>query len=199
MVQKHNIRISCAKFFSDWILTNHVPSYLSLDTDAPSFVISRIPGFGYPIREGISMALKCEVDANPPSRPLWMKDGAEPLVPQSDEGFLNFTIVSRNHTGWYKCISHHPMGKFSSVGYYLTVRFEPTIVHQPPPRVEASLGDKVHMKCEAEGRPSPALCWSRIGYGGSLTTVGSGQDLILDKILYQEAGNYRCVARTAWD
>jgi len=59
------------------MLTNHAPSYLSLDTDAPSFVISRIPGFGYPIREGISMALKCEVDANPPSRPLWMKGKPE--------------------------------------------------------------------------------------------------------------------------
>ncbi|CAG7816945.1 unnamed protein product, partial [Allacma fusca] len=71
---------------------------------------------------------------------------------------------------------------------------EPTIVHQPPARIDATLGEKVHMKCDADGRPSPALCWSRIGYGGSLTAVGSGQELILDNILYQEAGNYRCVA-----
>ena len=72
---------------------------------------------------------------------------------------------------------------------------EPTIVQQPPGRVEASLGDKVGLKCEADGRPSPALCWSRIGYGGSLTAVGSGQELILENILYQEAGAYRCVAQ----
>lgn len=56
------------------------------------------------------------------------------------------------------------------------------------------MGDRVQMVCGAEGTPSPALCWSRIGYGGSLTTVGSGQELILDRILYQEAGNYRCTA-----
>jgi hypothetical protein len=72
---------------------------------------------------------------------------------------------------------------------------EPTIVHQPPKKIEASVGERVHMKCGADGTPSPALCWSRIGYGGSLTTVGSGQELILDRILYQEAGNYRCVAQ----
>jgi hypothetical protein len=155
-------------------------------------------------------------------------DKGEPPVPQIGEGFLNFTQVNRNHTGWYQCISHHPMGKFSSVGYYLTIRCtnelqmkikvplknykwklimrmiiiheiddldEPTISHQPPQRIEATLGERVHMKCGADGSPSPALCWSRIGYGGSLTTVGSGQELILDKILYQEAGNYRCVAQ----
>ncbi|CAG7732999.1 unnamed protein product, partial [Allacma fusca] len=40
---------------------------------APSFIISRIPGFGYPIREGIALALKCDIDANPWSRPIWMK------------------------------------------------------------------------------------------------------------------------------
>ncbi|OXA60621.1 Immunoglobulin superfamily member 10 [Folsomia candida] len=178
---------------------NDEPSYLRAMAQFnieyhPSFVLSRIPGFGYPIREGIAMALKCEVDANPMSRPIWLKDKREPPVPQTDDGFLNFTSVHRNHTGWYQCESHHPLGKFSSVGIYVTVRYEPTIVHQPPKRIEATVGDRVQMVCGAEGTPSPALCWSRIGYGGSLTTVGSGQELILDRILYQEAGNYRCTA-----
>ncbi len=72
---------------------------------------------------------------------------------------------------------------------------DPSIVHQPPPRVEASLGGKAHIRCSADGRPSPELCWSRIGYGGSLTKVGSGQDLIVENILYQEAGNYWCDAK----
>ena len=47
--------------------------FFLLYADPPSFIISRIPGFGYPIREGISMALKCDIDANPWSRPIWMK------------------------------------------------------------------------------------------------------------------------------
>ena len=76
----------------------------------------------------------------------------------------------------------------------LLISDEPSILDQSPPQVEASVGGKVSLKCEADGRPSPGLCWSRIGYGGSLNSVGSGQELILDNILYQEAGNYRCVA-----
>lgn len=41
--------------------------------DTPSFGISRIPGFGIPIREGIPVSLKCDVDSNPPSSPVWQK------------------------------------------------------------------------------------------------------------------------------
>lgn len=41
--------------------------------DTPSFGISRNPGFGIPIREGIPVSLKCDVDSNPPSSPVWQK------------------------------------------------------------------------------------------------------------------------------
>lgn len=48
--------------------------------DTPSFAISRTPGFGYPLREGIEVSLKCDVDSNPPSTPMWQKDDGEPPV-----------------------------------------------------------------------------------------------------------------------
>lgn len=41
--------------------------------DTPSFVISRVPGFGIPLREGIPVSLKCDVESNPPSKPVWLK------------------------------------------------------------------------------------------------------------------------------
>lgn len=41
--------------------------------DTPSFGISRVPGFGFPITEGISVSLKCDVDSNPASNPIWQK------------------------------------------------------------------------------------------------------------------------------
>lgn len=89
---------------------------------------------------------------------------------------------------------HRFLNRKSILFHFCFKTVDPTIVHQPPPRVEASLGGKAHVKCSADGRPSPQLCWSRIGFGGNLTTVGSGQDLIIEKILYQEAGSYRCEA-----
>lgn len=57
----------------DHNITESWSLYLSLDTDVPSFVISRTPGFGFPIREGTFLALKCEVDSNPASNPKWLK------------------------------------------------------------------------------------------------------------------------------
>ncbi|KAK6632313.1 hypothetical protein RUM44_007354 [Polyplax serrata] len=41
--------------------------------DGPSFAISREPGFGFPLREGMAVSLKCDVDSNPPSSPIWLK------------------------------------------------------------------------------------------------------------------------------
>lgn len=48
--------------------------------DTPSFAISRTPGFGYPLREGIEVSLKCDVDSNPTSTPVWQKDDGDTPV-----------------------------------------------------------------------------------------------------------------------
>lgn len=53
---------------------------ISFSTDTPSFAITRTPGFGYPLREGIPVSLKCDVDSNPPSSAMWQKDDGDPPV-----------------------------------------------------------------------------------------------------------------------
>jgi hypothetical protein len=58
---------------------NHIFSFSGSDhafccvADSPSFVMSRFPGFGFPLYEGLAVSLKCDVDSNPPSSPKWMK------------------------------------------------------------------------------------------------------------------------------
>lgn len=42
-------------------------------SDTPSFAITRLPGFGIPIVERMSVSLKCEVDSNPASAPIWQR------------------------------------------------------------------------------------------------------------------------------
>lgn len=59
----HTQTISFGKFTCEYVFA-----------DTPSFAISRTPGFGYPLREGIEVSLKCDVDSNPPSTPSWQKD-----------------------------------------------------------------------------------------------------------------------------
>lgn len=100
----------------------HRLKYVYLVPDTPSFAISREPGFGFPVREGMPVSLKCDVDANPKALPVWQKDEGSPPVQQSPDGFLNFTQIKREHSGWYKCIARHRLGRFSSIGYFLNVR-----------------------------------------------------------------------------
>lgn len=48
-------------------------------------------------------------------------------VAQTGDGFLNFTSIRRENSGWYKCSSRHLNFQYSSIGYYLSVRCEYTI------------------------------------------------------------------------
>lgn len=82
-VELHHIH----PFFSSLSFCSQTPSTLlnlrSLHvphTDTPSFAITRTPGFGYPLREGIPVSLKCDVDSNPPSTAMWQKDDGDPPV-----------------------------------------------------------------------------------------------------------------------
>lgn len=45
-------------------------------------------------------------------------------VEQSDDGWLNFTKITRAESGWYKCYTRHMLGIFTSIGYFLNVRCE---------------------------------------------------------------------------
>lgn len=161
----------------------------------PSFLISRVPAFGYPIREGIAVSLRCEIDANPPSKPEWIKDDGPPPVEESMDGYLNFTSITREQAGWYRCSTHHEFGFSTSFGYFLNVRYAPEIIHQPPPQVQVGLGGSVMLECAADGKPPPSYCWARIKDGGKLESLAMEQNLLLDRILYTDAGVYKCIAR----
>uniref|UniRef100_A0A8D9ACH1 Cell adhesion molecule 3 n=1 Tax=Cacopsylla melanoneura TaxID=428564 RepID=A0A8D9ACH1_9HEMI len=197
--QHHNATVMC--------LVNHVTllhqalnASLLLDVQyTPSFAISRTPGFGIPLVEGIPVSLKCEVDSNPASSPIWQKDNDVPPVEQSPDGFLNFSSISREHSGWYKCTSRHLLTDYSSIGYFLNVRYDPPEIEVTPDEmseeasslaaVEVTLGGAVTLQC-----PNGAAgCWSRVGLGGRLEAVGPGPKLSLSRVLYQEGGEYRCL------
>jgi hypothetical protein len=73
---------------------------------------------------------------------------------------------------------------------------EETFTKQPPPRqVEVALGGGVTLECGTEGLTTGVPnCWGRVLSNERVETIGTGPQLRLDSVLYQEAGNYRCVA-----
>lgn len=100
-------------------------------SDEPAFSLIRDPVFGYPIVEGMSILLRCVIDANPPSQPQWIRDhsltpGSSKLTKEnlftSLDGSLNIASVSFADTGWYRCTTDHSFGHFDSFSYYLNVR-----------------------------------------------------------------------------
>jgi hypothetical protein len=72
---------------------------------------------------------------------------------------------------------------------------EEVYTKQPPRQVEVSLGGGVTLECGSEGATTGGPnCWGRVLSNERVESVGSGSQLRLDTVLYQEAGNYRCVA-----
>ncbi|KAJ3662420.1 hypothetical protein Zmor_006770 [Zophobas morio] len=60
-------------------------------------------------------------------------------------------------------------------------------------QVEVALGGAVQLACP----PGTSGCWTRVEAGtGRLEPMGASQELRLDKVLYQEAGEYRCVSHS---
>ncbi|XP_075167424.1 irregular chiasm C-roughest protein teiresias [Haematobia irritans] len=209
----HNARILCVMEHPTLKIRQNASLLLDVQY-TPSFAISRTPGFGYPLREGIEVSLKCDVDSNPPSTPRWQKDDGEPPVPQTGDGFLNFTSIRREHSGWYKCTSRHLNYQYSSIGYYLSVRYDSVDVTSEPDdqdisvaaashnpnkgQLEVQLGGAVTLQC-----PQGSLgCWSHLdpvtarlrGLGHGLSSP-TGQVSLKD-VVYQDAGTYKCIGQS---
>ncbi|XP_025267888.1 hemicentin-2 isoform X1 [Camponotus floridanus] len=188
----HNATIVCVARH----ITLMMPMNASILLDVqytPSFAITRLPGFGIPIVEGMSVSLKCEVDSNPASTPIWQRDNGPPPVEQSDDGWLNFTKITRAESGWYKCYTRHMLGIFTSIGYFLNVRYDPDMETEAEAlngeatdsrRMEVQIGGAVTLECDGG-------CW---GHGPGMDPVGGPGPLALSRVVYQEAGEYRCVA-----
>src|SRR2546423_1517533 len=80
----------------------------------------------------MSVLLKCEIDANPKSKPIWIKDGEPNSLKQErekiselqmlSEGMITFPSIKVSNSGWYRCTTSHEFGNFASLGYYLNVR-----------------------------------------------------------------------------
>ncbi|XP_003240357.1 CD166 antigen [Acyrthosiphon pisum] len=199
----HNATVAC--IVTHVTLANPLNTSILLDVQyTPSFGISRIPGFGIPIKESISVSLKCDVDSNPPSSPVWQKDDSAPPVLQTDDGFLNFTSIRRNHSGWYKCTSRHLLSEYSSIGYFLNVRYNlndldtvrKELIEEDnsgsSESVEVTVGGEVQLECPSG--PSAAIpCWAKTGNDNDLQPIGPSSNLHIDQVLYQEAGEYKCI------
>ena len=107
----------------------------------PSFTIRRIPAFGIPIVEGMTVKLSCDIEIDQSSIPSssssnkdkkiipkWMKNE----VPVNDDdyggrlrdsnGAVTIMRMSLPDVGWYQCYTNLGGETYSSIGYFLNVK-----------------------------------------------------------------------------
>ena len=125
----------------------------------PEFTISRLPVFGQPVLEHMTVSLKCTVDSQPTSQPVWTREGETvPSIIDQDNNTaeLRWGSIRSSEEGWYQCETFHKLGNFSSVGYYLSVRAGETKtgvgVTDGGVTQEVGLTDQVLIMGEAEQR-----------------------------------------------
>ena len=108
--------------------TNTLPlSYVIVKVmKPPSFTITRVPAFGIPVLEGMTVLLTCDIDledeveSRESNGPKWMKD-EEPLRSNVKMGTVTIMSVGLDDIGWYQCYTDVREETFSSIGYFLNV------------------------------------------------------------------------------
>ncbi|CRL08182.1 CLUMA_CG020961, isoform A, partial [Clunio marinus] len=167
----HNARVLCVMEHPSLKMRQNASIVLDVQY-TPSFAITRTPGFGYPLREGIPVSLKCDVDSNPSSSAIWQKDDGDPPIPQSEGGLLNFTAIRREHSGWYKCTARHLNKPYSSFGYFLNVRYDAIDVTSEPEEQNlaiASSSSLTQSKMPLVAHSTSKFSQMEVELGGSVT------------------------------
>lgn len=68
-----------------------------------------------------------------------------------------------------------------------------------PKEMHADFGEPVRLECQAKGKPLPSYCWSRKQPGRIAEGLTSDSTLVLDPVVYQDAGTYQCTASNQQD
>uniref|UniRef100_A0A1B0DPA1 Uncharacterized protein n=1 Tax=Phlebotomus papatasi TaxID=29031 RepID=A0A1B0DPA1_PHLPP len=126
------------------------------------------------------------------------------MVPQPGDGFLNFTSIRREHSGWYKCTSRHLNFQYSSIGYYLSVRYTPSFAISRTPGFGYPLreGIEVSLKCDVDSNPPSTPVWQKDDGDTPLPTLVAHADKMqTPKYTYivHLGGVRRFVASSRWD
>ncbi|XP_052063320.1 neural cell adhesion molecule 2-like isoform X2 [Mytilus californianus] len=114
-------------------------------------------------------------------------------------GYLEIPNVNRTDDGVYQCVVIGG-GDFEVVKITVTVTVPPQIV-KPPTAQSVSVGEAARFECVATAKPSPKYYW----YFNSITIELTGERynlsrdagvLIIKKVIKDDAGTYKCVARS---
>ncbi|CAN7994178.1 unnamed protein product, partial [Ixodes hexagonus] len=155
--------------------------------------------------------LECQVDAHPPARIEWTKDGelleAQALVRALDGGrVLQLVRVTEEMEGAYRCRAANAAGVDDHT-LFLSVLDPPKILGSNGTTSEeltVPIGETLTLPCVAAGDPAPLVSWIRDGTRLSSTDPfvrvsgdSTSSQLVLKRVRLEDAGRYICVVTSS--
>ncbi|XP_017347382.1 V-set and immunoglobulin domain-containing protein 10-like 2 [Ictalurus punctatus] len=154
--------------------------------------------------EGASVWMHCSLDVGTdPIKYTWEHESHSGLVTILSEGnssLINITSVTRNHTGWFRCLARNEINQQRSDRLWLGVIFGPDVpqVDVTPYSVtdrgySALEKETVSLLCEASSNPPSQYVWF---YNNS--QVYTGPQLTITNIMRIHTGSYSCLAQNTY-
>ncbi|KAF5906956.1 V-set and immunoglobulin domain-containing protein 10-like 2, partial [Clarias magur] len=151
--------------------------------------------------EATSVWMQCSLDSGTdPVQYTWEQESQSGLViilAESSSSFINITSVTRNHTGWIRCLARNEVNQQRSDRIWLDVIFGPDVpqIDVTPYSVmdqgySALEKETVSLLCQASSNPSSQYIWF---YNNS--QIYTGPQLTITKILRIHTGYYACLAQ----
>ncbi|XP_026862103.1 V-set and immunoglobulin domain-containing protein 10-like 2, partial [Electrophorus electricus] len=150
--------------------------------------------------EGTSVWMRCVVDkGTDPINYIWEQESHSGLVTtlaKSNNSLLNITWVTRNHTGWYRCLARNEVNQQCSDQIWLDVFYGPdlpqinvTAYSVTESRYSVLEKGNISLMCQAASNPPSQYLWF---YNNS--QIDSGPQLTINKVLRVQLGYYTCLA-----
>ncbi|XP_023817954.1 V-set and immunoglobulin domain-containing protein 10-like 2 [Oryzias latipes] len=154
--------------------------------------------------EGSTMWMRCILEnGTEPIKYMWQhetRNGNITVIAQGSSSIVNMTDVSRNHTGWYRCIATNAVNTDSSNRLWLDTIFGPDLpeINVTPFSItergySALERETVSLLCQAQSNPASQYVWF---YNNS--QVYTGPQFTITKILRMHTGDYACLAQNTY-
>nr|KAF6272560.1 basal cell adhesion molecule (Lutheran blood group) [Pipistrellus kuhlii] len=148
------------------------------------------------VREGDSVQLVCRGDGNPtPEFTFYRLQGQEEKTLSTNlHGNFTLEAVQRNQSGTYGCRAlDYDAAEEAELSQTLGLRvaYLDPIELSSKEELTVTLGSSVTVTCSVQGRPAPALRWTK-----DAAPLADGPTLSLSSITFSSAGTYVCEAYT---
>ncbi|XP_030585752.1 B-cell receptor CD22-like [Archocentrus centrarchus] len=163
---------------------------ISIHVRYPPKLVSVSASSSNEIKEGRSVTLTCNSDANPAAEHFWYKDG-DPN-PLSNERQLSFSSVQSSDSGEYFCAAENNLGRRTSESIFIVVIYGPKFLSvSVSPSGEIQEGSSVTLTCSSDANPAANYTWYK--EDGQAPLIVEPQ-LVFTSIQPSDSGEYYCTA-----